>query len=87
MYKAKILANLGFHGFKWVNYFCATRDILGEEGVSDAIDELVREGKIERRTDVLGKDKWGRDITGKMYRLIPPSIYDEDTVGHLTVIK
>jgi len=68
MYKSKILANLRSHNGKWVNYFCAVRDI--ESCGNDDLNELIHEGKIESKVVNLGRDKFDQPIKGNLYRLV-----------------
>lgn len=68
MYKSKILANLRSHNGKWVNYFCAVRDI--ETCGNADLTELINEGKIERKVVHLGRDKFHQPIKGNMYRIV-----------------
>lgn len=87
MYKAKILANLKVHGYKWVNYFI-TMNGLEDVDTGNALKELIHEHKVETQMVKLGNDKFNRPITAPLYRLTPD--YSGRVIGnnsHLSVVK
>lgn len=90
MFKAKIISNLSKHPAKWVNPFITLGGLMGEnlqEGVNtphDDLNELIREGIVEKNTVHLGFDKFDRPIHGDLYRHTPGF---EDLGRKLTLVK
>lgn len=88
MYNAKILANLKSCGAKWVNPVIALSDIFGEDGSMESLNELIREGKVEKQMVSLGDDKFGQAISAPLYRVTPNySLINTTDLSHLTLVK
>ena len=88
MYKAKILANLKSHGYKWVNYFCAMQG-LDSHDTGNSLRDLIRENKVEKQMVSLGADKFGRPVSAPLYRVTPNygELVAETGKSHLSVVK